>query len=336
MQPLSVIKVALIATIAAFAAVALFVSAEINVDPAQLWRLHWIFSAVAGGLMLCGLAFIGLLVWQNRLLARTYDQVHAVTEDLRTAKNEAEAASRAKSQFLANMSHELRTPLNAVIGFSQVIADELLGPVGTPAYREYAHDILTSGQHMLDLVNDILMMATLEAGSFEATLAPLDLRYLVARTVAMFRGAGVAQSRSIMLTPNKPWPWVAADPGAVRQMLLNLLSNAAKFSDPGTPIEVACRMSNDGDVILTVADRGIGMTAEEVAEVVRPFQQAHAGLARKYAGSGLGLSIVAGLIAHHNGRLAIDTEPGRGTSVSLIFPRAVPRPETAAGAALAA
>ena len=336
MQPLSEIKAALIATIAVFAAVALFISAEIDIDPSQLWRLHWIFSAVAGGLVLCGIAFICLLVWQNRILARTYEQLHAVTEDLRTAKNAAEAGSEAKSQFLANMSHELRTPLNAVIGFSQVIGDELLGPVGTPAYREYAHDILTSGQHMLDLVNDILMMATLEAGSFEATLAPLDLRYLVTRTVAMFRAARIAQNRAITLAPNKPWPWLAADPRAVRQMLVNLLSNAAKFSEPGTPIEIACRMSNDGEVILTVADHGIGMSPGEVAEVVRPFQQAHVGLARKYAGSGLGLSIIAGLIAHHRGRLAIDSEPGRGTSVSLIFPRAVPRPETAAGAALAA
>jgi two-component system, cell cycle sensor histidine kinase PleC len=332
-QGLSVIKVVLIATSAAFAVAAIFVSAQIGADPSTLRQLHWIFSAVAGGLVLCGFTLIGLLLWQNRLLTRTYDRLQALTEDLRDAKNEAEAASRAKSQFLANMSHELRTPLNAVIGFSQVIADELVGPINTAAYCEYARDILSSGQHMLELVNDILTMATLESGAYDASLTPLDLRYTVVRTVAIFRGAKAAQDRSITLTPNKPWPWIAADQRAIRQMLLNLLSNAAKFSEPQTPIEISCRISEDGEVFLTVADRGIGMTPDEVAEVVQPFQQAHSGLGRRYEGSGLGLSIVAGLIAHHGGRLAIDSEPGRGSAVSLVFPRAVPRPETASGTA---
>ena len=320
---LSTIKWALIAAIAVFAVWSVFISFQIDAEQPEPWRLHWVFAALAGGLVICGLAFIALLLWQNRLLAGTRDRLRAVTEDLRAAKNAAEAASQAKSQFLANMSHELRTPLNAVIGFSQVIADELMGPIGTTAYRDYARDILGSGQHMLDLVNDILTMATLDAGAFDATLAPLDLRDTVVRTVAMFRGNKSAMDRTITIKPDRAWPWIAADPRAVRQMLLNLLSNAAKFSDPQTEIEITCRASRDGEVVLTVTDRGIGMSAEEQAEAIRPFHQAHAGFGRKYEGSGLGLSIVAGLIALHRGRLQIDSEPGTGSAISLVFPALV-------------
>ena len=326
MKGLSTIKLALIATIAVFAAWSLFVSFQIDAGQSDQWRLDWLFATLAGGVVLCGLAFIALLLWQNHLLAGAHDQLRAVTEDLRTAKNEAEAASQSKSQFLANMSHELRTPLNAVIGFSQIIADELMGPIGTTAYCDYARDILGSGQHMLDLVNDILTMATLEAGAYDGMPAPLDLHEAVVRTVAMFRGTKVAHERAITIRPDQGWPWIAADQRALRQMLLNLLSNAAKFSEPDTPIEIACRTSRDGEVILTVTDRGIGMTPQETAEVTRPFHQAQAGLARKYEGSGLGLSIVAGLIAHHRGRLVIDSEPGVGSAISLIFPTAVAQP----------
>jgi signal transduction histidine kinase len=228
------------------------------------------------------------------------------------------------------MSHELRTPLNAVIGFSQIIADELVGPIGTPAYRDYARDILGSGQHMLDLVNDILTMATIDAGAYDGTLAPLDLRETVVRTVAMFRGSKLAEERVIRIAPDTPWPWIAADQRALRQMLLNLLSNAAKFSAPDTPIEITCGTSGDGEVSLTVADHGIGMSAREVAEVIRPFHQVHSGLARKYEGSGLGLTIVAGLIAHHRGRLLISSEPGIGSAISLVFPEPLSESEAVA------
>lgn len=324
---LSTIKLALIGTIAAFAIWALLVSLQIEANAAYVLRLHWLIGAVAGGLVLCGLGFIGVLLWQNRLLARTHDRLRALTEDLRTAKNEAEAASQSKSQFLANMSHELRTPLNAVIGFSQIIAEELVGPIGTPAYRDYAQDILGSGQHMLDLVNDILTMATLDAGAYDGMPAPLDLRETVVRTVAMFRGSKLAVERVITIAPERRWPWIAADQRAMRQMLLNLLSNAAKFSPPQTPIEITCHTSPTGEVVLSITDHGIGMTAKEATEVIRPFHQAHSGFARKYEGSGLGLSIVAGLIAHHRGRLVIDSKPGIGSAISLVFPEALPESE---------
>jgi signal transduction histidine kinase len=176
---------------------------------------------------------------------------------------------------------------------------------------------------MLDLVNDILTMATLDAGAYDATLAPLDLHETVVRTVAMFRGSKVAEERVITIAPEKPWPWIAGDQRALRQMLLNLLSNAAKFSAPQTAIGITCGTSRNGEVSLTVTDHGIGMSAQEITEVIRPFHQVQSGLGRKYEGSGLGLSIVAGLIAHHRGRLLIDSEPGVGSAISLVFPEAL-------------
>jgi signal transduction histidine kinase len=294
-----------------------------TVSQQRLLQLHWIFSAIAVALVVCGLAFIILLFFQNRLLVKSHESLRALTDDLRTAKNAADAANEAKSRFLATMSHELRTPLNAVIGFSEIISREVFGPVGKPTYRTYAADILHSGQHMLELVDDILLMAKLDAGHYEVDPAPLDLLKTVDRTVDMFCGTKNAEGRSITVASDAAWPWIKADERSVRQMLLNLLSNAAKFSEPQTPIEVRCRTSPDGGVTLTVTDHGIGMTPQEAAQVVRPFYQADSRIGRKYDGTGLGLSIVSGLMGCHGGRLTIDSEPGVGSRMSLVFPAAV-------------
>jgi two-component system, cell cycle sensor histidine kinase PleC len=293
---------------------------QANADQHRLLELHWMFSGIAAALVVCGLAFIVLLFLQNRLLTTAYERMRILAEDLHAAKNEADAASEAKSRFLATMSHELRTPLNAVIGFSEIIAGETFGPVGQQAYRTYAGDILRSGQHMLDLVTDILTMAKLDAGRFEVAPTPVDLRETVERAVKMFRGTKHAEGRSLTLSPEGPWPWINADELAVRQMLLNLLSNAAKFSEPEKPIEVHCRTSPGGEIVVTVADHGIGMTRDDAALAVRPFYQADSRLSRKYEGSGLGLSIVSGLMTCHGGQLVIDSEPGEGSQISLVFP----------------
>jgi two-component system, cell cycle sensor histidine kinase PleC len=293
---------------------------QTTADQHRLLQLHWIFSAIAAALVVCGFAFIVLLFFQNRLLTTAYESLRALADDLRAAKNAADATSEAKSRFLATMSHELRTPLNAVIGFSEIISEETFGPVGKATYREYAGDILRSGYHMLELVNDILTMAKLDAGRYELDLTPLDLRNTVDRTVDMFRGAKHAGNHVITIVPDAPWPWIEADERAVRQMMLNLLSNAAKFSEPDTPIEVRCDTSPEGEIVVTVTDRGIGMTQEEAEQVARPFYQADSRLARRYEGSGLGLSIVSGLMGCHDGRLTIDSQPGTGSRISLVFP----------------
>lgn len=306
---------------------------QANADQQRLLELHWMFSGIAAALVVCGLAFIVLLFFQNRLLTKAYDRLRVLADDLRVAKNDADAASEAKSRFLATMSHELRTPLNAVIGFSEIIAGETFGPVGQQAYRGYAADILRSGHHMLGLVTDILTMAKLDAGRFEVTLAPMDLRDGVDKAVKMFRGTKQAEGRAITIAPDASWPVIEADERAVRQMLLNLLSNAAKFSEPDTPIEVLWRNSAAGEITVTVADHGIGMTSREAALAVRPFYQVDSRLARKYEGSGLGLSIVSGLMGCHNGRLALDSEPGTGSKISLVFPASAACPADFAEAA---
>ena len=290
-------------------------------DQQRLLLLHWMFSGIATALVTSGLAFIVLLFFQNRLLAKAYQSMSALARDLQIAKNIADAASEAKSRFLATMSHELRTPLNAVIGFSEIIASEAFGPIGKTAYRGYATDILTAGQHMLELVNDVLTMAKLDAGRYELDPAPMNLHDTVDRTVTIFRGMTNLEKREIRVAGNLRWPWLIADERAVRQILLNLLSNAAKFSEPDTPIDVRYDTSPDGEIMISVIDRGIGMAPDQVSEAARPFYQADSRLSRKYEGTGLGLSIVLGLMECHGGRLIIDSQPNVGSRVSVAFPR---------------
>ena len=289
-------------------------------DQQYLLLLHWVFSGIAAALVISGLAFIALLFFQNRLLAKAYQGMSALAHDLRIAKNAADAASEAKSRFLATMSHELRTPLNAVIGFSEVIASEAFGPVGKPAYRGYAVDILTAGRHLLELVNDVLTMAKLDAGRYELDLAPMNLHDTVDRTVTIFRGTTAFERREIRVTGQLRWPWLLADERAMRQVLLNLLSNAAKFSDPDKPIEVRYDTSSDGEIMISVIDQGIGMAPEQISEATRPFYQADSRLSRKYEGTGLGLSIVSGLVECHGGRLVIESQPDVGSRISVAFP----------------
>jgi two-component system, cell cycle sensor histidine kinase PleC len=296
-------------------------------DQQYLLLLHWVFAGITAALVISGLAFIALLFFQNRLLTSAYKQTSALARDLQVAKDIADAASEAKSRFLATMSHELRTPLNAVIGVSEIIATEVFGPIGTPAYQRYATDILASGKHMLELVNDVLIMAKLDTGRYELELAPIDLRETVDKAVTMFRGTTNFERREIKVVDNLRSSWLMADERAVRQILLNLLSNAAKFSDPDKSVEVRCDTSPGGETIISVIDRGIGMTPDQVTLVIQPFFQADSQLSRKYEGTGLGLSIVLGLIECHGGRLIIDSEPDVGSRVSVAFPPAAICPE---------
>jgi signal transduction histidine kinase len=303
------------------AAVNQFGAEQVGDDHEALVVLHWTFSALAAGLVLCGLALIGILLAQNRVIGKAHDRLRLMTDDLRVAKEAAEFASNAKSRFLANMSHELRTPLNAIVGFSDLIAQEMLGPVGVAKYKEYARDIMRSGTHMTELVNDILTMAKLEAGHFEIELRPLDLRVHVEATLSIFLGTEMARGSDVATEASGDWPCLRADERALRQMLLNLLSNAVKFSGPGEPIRIGCRRLEGGDLCLSVADQGVGMTRKQAEMAVQPFRQVDDSLARKYEGTGLGLSIVKGLIERHDGHLLVESEPGQGSRISLVFPK---------------
>ena len=287
----------------------------------QLITLHWVFSALAGGLIVCGTVFLVLLVFQNWEIRRARDSLTTLTEELSAARERAEVASTAKSRFLANMSHELRTPLNAIIGFSEMIKGEMLGPAGMPQYPEYAGHVVHSGMHMLSLVNDILTTAKLEAGTPDLDIREVNTAMIVEEVAAMLRGNSLARDREIAILPASVWPLILADERALKQMLVNLLSNALKFSAPPAPVLLEARFIPESDLFeISVSDRGIGMTQEQAAIAILPFQQIDDRTSRRYEGTGLGLTIVKGLIEAHGGQLRIDSEPGRGTRVSLLFP----------------
>jgi signal transduction histidine kinase len=240
--------------------------------------------------------------------------------ELATARDQARSADHAKTAFLAAMSHELRTPLNAIIGFSDLIAQQAFGPISQGRYIDYARNAGKAGQQMLSVVNDVLMIAQLEADRFELVLETVDLAEPARATVAAFRRteAGAAHDIAVAVR-GAPRP-VRADERAVTQILQKLLSNAAKFSASGTAIDVTIGPGSGACTRLSVVDRGIGITAEMAELALRPFRQADGWLARKYEGTRLGLSIVNALIERHGGRLTIDSVPGQGTCVSVDLP----------------
>ena len=261
---------------------------------------------------------------EERVEQRTMELAKANVE-LAAARDEAESANAAKTAFLAAMSHELRTPLNAIVGFSEMIAQEVFGPV-QKKYIEFSGNILSAGQRMSSVVGDVLTIAQLEAGTFELDWDDVELCGMAKETMEKFQRSHPDRSTDVRLTSKDGRIPVFADIRSVEQMILKLLSNAAKFSDTGTPISLDVGIEKDGSARLTIKDKGIGMTAAEAEAAVQPFHQVDERIERKYEGSGLGLSIVNKLIECHRGHLTIASTPGEGTEVSLFFPRAVERP----------
>jgi signal transduction histidine kinase len=246
----------------------------------------------------------------------------ALIGDLRKSKDMAERASHVKSQFLANMSHELRTPLNAIIGFSDILRRQLFGPLGDTRYQDYAGDINRSGQHLLRIINDILDLSKLEAKAMELAEDLVDLGRLVTEC-ARFVGTDAAKEGvEIAVDLSPALPPLRADELRVKQVVLNLLSNAVKFSPRGSRITIGARLAADGGMVLVVRDKGIGMSADEIAIALQPFRQVEGPASRRHAGTGLGLPLAKSLVERHDGTLKIDSERGLGTSVTVSFPRA--------------
>ena len=239
--------------------------------------------------------------------------------ELRRAKEAAESANRSKSLFLANMSHELRTPLNAIIGFSEVIQGQMMGPLGERRYLDYARDIHNAGKHLLEIINDILDMSKIESGKFKLDAEWTDLVELVEGVLHMVR----ARAREAGLTLHAAaaaLPSVLCERRVVRQVLLNLISNAIKFTPSGGRIDVDAKMTADGGIMVSVADTGIGIAPQNIPLALTPFGQVELTLSRAHGGVGLGLPLSQRLAELHGGRLQIESTVGSGTTVSVTLP----------------
>ncbi len=239
---------------------------------------------------------------------------------LRAAKEMAEMASRAKTEFLANMSHELRTPLNAIIGFTEIMKMELLGPMGNQQYFGYASDIHDSARHLLGLINDILDVSKIEAGKAALIEEEVALDRVFDSVIRLIRER--AQRAEVKLVTNiqELLPAVCADERKMKQILINLLSNAVKFTPPGGRCELSARIESSGDLSIAVADTGIGIAAQDIARVMEPFGQVDSRMSRRFSGTGLGLPLSRSLAEMHGGSLTLESEPGKGTTVTVRLP----------------
>jgi PAS domain S-box-containing protein len=241
-------------------------------------------------------------------------------ETILAARQQAEAANQAKSEFLARISHELRTPLNAVLGFSEILHSETLGPIGNRRYKEFAEHIHASGTHLLSLIDDILDLSKIEAGRLELREEVARIGELVESACYFMRHRAEAAGLSLSVTVADRLPPLRADNRALKQVLLNLLSNAVKFTPRGGSITLSAAREPDGGVSISVADTGIGIATDDIAKAMEPFGQVDSSLTRRYQGAGLGLPISRSLVELHGGRLELDSQPGVGTTARVRLP----------------
>ena len=264
------------------------------------------------------MATINDLSASRQTLERQKAELSTANTNYLAEKERAEAANKAKSEFLANMSHELRTPLNAILGFSEILQNQMFGPLGSGKYREYAQDIHDSGKHLLNVINDILDMSKIEAGHMKLYCETIDLAPLIEECLR-FTAIPAARKNIQIEQCISSGIALASDRRAMKQILLNLLSNAVKFTNEGGRVVVRTRKSNNG-VALTIADTGIGIPSSAIGKIGQPFEQVQSQYAKSKGGSGLGLAISRSLTALHHGRMRIRSREGAGTVISVHIP----------------
>jgi PAS domain S-box-containing protein len=254
-------------------------------------------------------------------LAESARQMARQNVELERALVKAKEANRAKSEFLAAMSHELRTPLNAVIGFSDAMLARIFGAIGDERYEGYLKNIRDSGQHLLDVINDILDVSRVEAGRIDLIEEPVDVAGVIDASLRLVRERADREGVALVQQVDVGLPALKADPRRIKQVLLNLLANAIKFTNPGGRITLTAWASAEDGIAIRVADTGIGIAKKDLARVLTPFTQVDSELSRKYEGTGLGLPLTKGLVEAHGGRLELHSELGVGTQVTVHFPK---------------
>jgi signal transduction histidine kinase len=302
-----------------------------------MYDAHWVTLIAASGaplLIVAGVIGLAASRYITRRNCRELAQLRARTSEIEGANREleqtafelkrslrlADETNKAKTQFLASMSHELRTPLNAIIGFSELLADEVYGPMGDTHYRGYARDIHDSGKHLLGLINDVLDLSKLDATVIETYAEPVELSEFLRKTLHMMRPQADRAEVALTESFDAVLPTMRTDERRLRQVLLNLLSNAIKFTHAGGTVSISAYRQAAG-VAITVSDTGIGIAPEDIPKAMENFGQVQTGWSRTAEGTGIGLPLSKRLVELLGGSFVLESKVGVGTSVILTFPR---------------